>query len=246
MRLPEYAMYGCLRSMLVVAILLASAGCAVTQTYRAAGFTAPAAGSRVLRMPADIEVSVLTTGGLFEPRVDWTNAARRHVDGYLDEILSGRGETMIRYEEPDDLDEVRRHAQVTKLHEAVGGAILTHKVKQGDYNQPAVPLPTVKGRFDYSLGPNPGGLADDFDADYALFVFLRDAHESAGRAIAAGVAAAVGVNMPLGAQGGFASLVDLRSGDVLWFNHLFDPRGDLRNDDDAAEAVRQLLKGFPL
>jgi hypothetical protein len=239
-------MYGFLRPILAVAMLLVSAGCAVTQTYRAAGFTAPAEGSRVLRMPADIEVSVLTTGGLLEPRADWTSAARRHVDGYLDEILSGYGETMIPYEEPDDLDKVRRHVQMIKLHEAVGGAILTHKVNQPDSYEPAIPLPTVKNRFEYSLGPDPGGLGDNFDADYALFVFLRDSHESAGRAIAAGIAAALGADMTLGAQAGFASLVDLRSGDVVWFNHLFDPSGDLRKGNEAADAVRQLLSDFPL
>ncbi len=239
-------MYSFLRPIFAAAMLLASAGCAVTQTYRAAGFTAPAEGSHVLRMPADIEVSELTTGGLLEPRAEWTSAARRHVDGYLDEILSGYGETMTRYEEPNDLDKVRRHVQVTKLHEAVGGAILTHKVNQQDTYGPAVPLPTVKNRFEYSLGRDPGGLADDFDADYALFVFLRDSHESAGRAVAAGLAAALGATMTLGSQAGFASLVDLRSGDVVWFNHLFDPSGDLRNDDEAADAVRQLLSDFPL
>ena len=239
-------MYGFLRATLAVAMLLVSSGCAVTQTFRAADFTTPAEGSRVLRMPADIEVSVLTTGGLLEPRADWTSAARQHVDSYLDEILSGYGETMIHYAEPDDLDEVRSHAQVIKLHEAVGSAILTHKVKQPGSGEPAIPLPTVKKRFEYSLGLDPGGLADRFDADYALFVFLRDTHESAGRAVAAAIVAALGSTMTLGTQAGFASLVDLRSGDVVWFNYLFDPSGDLREGDEAGDAVRQLLADFPL
>jgi hypothetical protein len=239
-------MRGIARSVLSAALLLWSAGCAVTQTYRATGFSAPRAGSRVLRMPTDIEVSVLTAGGMLEPRADWTDAARRNVDAELDTFLSGHGETMIRYEPPDDVDKRLRHVQATKLHEAVGIAILTHKVNQRDAYAPAVPLPTVKERFDYSLGPDPGSLADDFEADYALFVFLRDSHESAGRMVAAIGAAVLGTSLALGDQAGFASLVDLRTGSVVWFNHLWDPSGDLRDRAEAQDAVLKLLAGFPL
>lgn len=235
-----------MRRMLAVVVLLVASGCAVTQTYRASGFSAPAQGSRVLRMPTDIEVSVLTAGGMLEPRADWTDAARRHVDVELDELLSARGEVMVRYAEPDEYDATRRHAQVTKLHAAVGHAILTHKVNRADTGAPAVPLPTMKDRFDYSLGPNPGELGEHFAADYALFLFLRDTHESTGRTIAALGAAALGTTLAMGEQAGFASLVDLRSGKVVWFNHLWDPSGDLRERDDAEKAVRQLLSDFPL
>jgi hypothetical protein len=234
------------QGLLVLAVALIVSGCAVTQTYRASGFRAPEQGSRVLRMPADIEVSVLTAGGMLEPRADWTQAARRHVDAALDDLLSARGETLVRYEEPDDYDATRRHDQVTKLHAAVGNAILIHKVNKGDTGVPLVPLPTVKDRFDYSLGPDPGGLAEHFVADYALFLFLRDTHESAGRTIAALGAAALGSSLALGQQAGFASLVDLRTGSLVWFNHLWDPSGNLRDGADAREAVQHLLSDFPL
>jgi hypothetical protein len=234
------------QATLALAVLLTASGCAVTQTYRASGFHAPEQGSRVLRLPPDIEVSVLTAGGLLEPRADWTEAARRHVDAELDRWLSARGETLVRYEEPDDYEQARRHAQVTKLHAAVGNAILVHKVTRSDTGTPAVPLPTVKDRFDYSLGEDPGGLREHFVADYGLFLFLRDTHESAGRTVAALGAAALGASLALGHQAGFASLVDLRTGELVWFNHLFNPSGDLRDRAEAGEAVRHLLSEFPL
>jgi hypothetical protein len=207
----------------------------------------PERGARVLRMPTDIEVSVLTMGGLREPRADWTAAAREHVDAELDEFLAAHGESMVRYEYPDDAERTRHHVQVMKLHEVVGNAILLHKVKQGgSLGTPAVPLPTVEQGFDYSLGPDPGGLADEFDAEYALFVFLRDSHQSGGHVAASAAAAVLGVYLPGGGQVGFASLVDLRRGDLVWFGHLAREGGDLRDRSSAEEAVRQLLTDFPL
>ena len=48
-----------------------------------------------------------------------------------------------------------------------------------------------------------------------------------------------------GEQHGFASLVDLRSGDIVWFNRLLSVVGDLRTEEPAAKTVSQLLEGLP-
>jgi hypothetical protein len=54
------------------------------------------------------------------------------------------------------------------------------------------------------------------------------------------------VGLPGGVQVGFASLVDLRSGDILSFNRLIDPAGDLRTAEAARNAVKKLLAEIPL
>ena len=54
-----------------------------------------------------------------------------------------------------------------------------------------------------------------------------------------------GVGLAGGAQVGYASLVDLRDGRVVWFNDLRRPRGDLREAGAAAETLEALLMGFP-
>jgi hypothetical protein len=59
------------------------------------------------------------------------------------------------------------------------------------------------------------------------------------------LAAGVGVGISTGGTGGFASLVDLRTGDVVWFNKLDAGFGDLRNPDGAKTAIRELLKDMP-
>ena len=47
--------------------------------------------------------------------------------------------------------------------------------------------------------------------------------------------------MPGGTQVGFASVVDLKTGDIVWFNRLLRPQGDLRTPEAAAETVRALV-----
>jgi hypothetical protein len=56
------------------------------------------------------------------------------------------------------------------------------------------------------------------------------------------VSAVLGViGIPGGAQVGFASMVDLKTGDIVWFNRLARSRGDLRTPEAAAETVDALV-----
>jgi hypothetical protein len=47
-----------------------------------------------------------------------------------------------------------------------------------------------------------------------------------------------------GVQIGLASLVDLRTGQVVWHNLLMDQTGDLRDPKGAHETAGDLLKGI--
>ncbi len=58
-------------------------------------------------------------------------------------------------------------------------------------------------------------------------------------------AALLGVAVQGGVQLGFASLVNLNSGQVVWFNRLVRGSGDLRNPDGARETAGVLLADFP-
>jgi hypothetical protein len=89
-------------------------------------------------------------------------------------------------------------------------------------------------------------LCRSFDADYALFVYFRDSFASGGRVALIFFGALMGVGIPGGQQIGFASLVDLRSGDVIWFNRLFKETGDLRKPDSAFQGTKSLLTDLPL
>ena len=60
------------------------------------------------------------------------------------------------------------------------------------------------------------------------------------------VGALLGVGVQGGSQVGFASLVDLNSGNVVWFNRLARAEGDLRKPAKAQDAIDHLLDEIPL
>ena len=82
------------------------------------------------------------------------------------------------------------------------------------------------------------------EADYALFVYYRDYQASGGRVGMAILAAALNVALYAGHQGGFTSLVDLKTGKVVWYNNVAASAGDLRTDGGAKKIVGQLFEGL--
>ena len=107
-------------------------------------------------------------------------------------------------------------------------------------------LPTKQQRLDWSLGSESvQALRERTGADYALFTWIRDSYASTERKLAILAMALMGSFMLGGEQVGYASLVDLRTGRIVWFNELSRMSGDLREPQAAAETVEALLKGFP-
>jgi hypothetical protein len=74
---------------------------------------------------------------------------------------------------------------------------------------------------------------------------VRDSYVSAERVAMIVAMAALGIAISAGVQVGYASLIDLRSGRVVWFNKLARPYGDLRQPEPARETIEALLTGFP-
>lgn len=192
-------------------------------------------------MPPDVELYELTAGGLLEPKAEWTAKATEHVTAALKEELALKNALPIRYTPPTpNSPKEYAHNQILKLYDAVGETILVHQ-----YN-PELRLPTKKDTFEWSLGQGVNVLREEYGADYGLFIFIRDSYASAGRIVTAIAVAALGVIAPPGGtQVGFASLVDLTTGDILWFNRLINPTGDLRDLGPARKAVNALLTDLP-
>jgi hypothetical protein len=228
-----------LTALLVAAILT---GCAQTTVLVKTEALPRAPGeARVVLMPPDVELSELTVGGLLEPRAEWTQQAIAHVTVALQEELLTKRKRLVPYVAPaDDPAEQHSENQILKLHDAVGGAIIVHKLL------PNRQLPTKEGKFDWTLGEGVMRLRERHDAHYALFVVFRDSYASPGRVAFMVGAALLGVGVRGGTQVGFASLVDLRNGDVVWFNRLIDPAGDLRTLEPARQAVKSLLADLAL
>ena len=193
---------------------------------------------KIVLMPMDVELHELTVGGILEPKAEWTKRASQLLAESIRSEKKRIGFDMIEFSRVDAGTDVDTLDQLNKLHGAVGRSILMNRL-------PALRLPNKGDTFDWSLGPDVKLLRQRSSADYALFVFVRDSYASDARKVAMVAGALIGVSMQGGTQVGFASLVDLESGDVVWFNHLARGTGDLRTPEPALETVKLLLSGFP-
>ena len=202
----------------------------------APGFESMPAGARILVMPTDVELFSMSAGGVLEPKADWTQAAQANIQAALKK-RSGELKLAIQELSESDADDL---AEIGSLHAAVARSIELHHIIGG-----RLKLPTKNGLLDWSLGDAVKPLSDRSGTDYALFVWMRDSYASAERKVAMVAMALFGVGISAGAQVGYASLVDLRTGQIIWFNRLMRGKGDLRDAQAAEESVDSLLYGFP-
>jgi hypothetical protein len=215
---------------IILAFSLAACATSSARVSSAASFQWTSSTKRIVLVPPDVQLSELTFGGVLEPRADWTDTAKGFIDKGLRAHFAKTNAEVV------DAQLASAHeVQLVKLYDAVGGAILTHL-----YNV-ELKLPNKGDALDWTLGPGTGELRDRYGADYALFVLLRDSYSSAGRR-----AGQILLGLPGGIQVGVASLVDLRTGSIVWFNRLISTAGDLRTEAPATSAVNQLLRDIPL
>jgi hypothetical protein len=234
----------------VVAASVALCGCVQTRQYADVQFTPPKGDYKLLVLRPDVTVGSLTTGGMVEPRADWTEQARASIIQALKSQQAGRGGKVTIVEHRNALPGVSEQelADVERLNYAVDQSIVLHKYL-GDY------LPTKRGRgLDWTLGPDAVKLGQKTGYDYALFLHAEDEVASGGR-VALGLLGLAGCfigfcapNVGGQQQLDYASLVDLKTGEVVWFNVVTAGSqipgikfGDLRTPEGAAQMVDRLL-----
>lgn len=201
----------------------------------APGFVQLPKDAAVAVMPVDMELFSISAGGVLEPKADWTEAAAKHFKAAVLAANQGFGLRSVELAEKD-ADDV---AEVNTLHAAVAQAIAMHHFGP-------LALPTKDGKLDWSLGEAVRPVKAATGARYALFSWVRDSYASSERKAMMIGLAILGVGIGGGAQVGYASLVDLDTGQVVWFNRLARMSGDLREPEPAAETVKALLAEFPV
>ena len=228
-----------LKSLALIVALLGLAACTTTDTRLADKTgTRPPSGTRILMVKPDIELSMLMVTGLEEAKADWSKQGQDNVSAAIRADLTGRGLKVT------DLDptsaEDPKTIQLLKLHEAVGKSIMA-------LNYGLIQLPTKTGRFDWTLGQGASALTNTYNADYALFTNGRGNYSSDGRKVAMVAMALLGQTLPTGSQRVFTSLVDLRTGKIVWFNMaMAGADSDMRDGDGARRLTSAVLKDAPL
>lgn len=233
-----------MNKIVLTLLALACSACTTTQQRAASDFKPPQGSYSVIVMRPDISVSLLTAGGTLEPREDWTNTARENVMMALTkQQLARGGQTKIALTREDSGGDPAKVLELERLHEVVGRSIQLHQ-----YN-PYATLPTKKNSLDWTLGELAVEYGKTSGHDYAMFLFARDSFSSGGRQALQALGflgCAVGVCMMPGGgmQQGFVSLVDLKTGKVVWFNFLASTVGDIRTPEGAADLVKRLVAGM--
>jgi len=220
----------------IVASMLLFSGCAVTSNVQQIDkLESVGDDPRIVLMPPDIRYYLLTAGGVAEPNAEWTEAAQTNFQVALQDYAKTIGSDIMVIDKTDlGEDEIRYET----LHSAVGLTLLQNYFGMWK-------LPSKGEGFDWTLGPEISSIGRNHNADYALFVYYRDYQASGGRVAFAVLAAAIGAGVPTGSETGFASLVDLKTGDIVWFNVVNAGSGELRKKDGAAAAVQTLFRDIP-
>ena len=235
---------------LALAAVASTTACVQTRQYADVQFTPPQGNYKLLVLRPDVTVSQLTTGGMSEPRADWTEQARTSIVNAIRAQQANRGGQTVVIERRNELPGVTAEelAEIERLNFAVDQSIVLHKYS-GDY------LPTKRGKgLDWTLGQDAVRLGQKTGYDYALFLHAEDQVASTGRVVL-GVLGAAGCfvgfcapNIGGETQLDYASLVDLKTGEVVWFNVVQASSqipgikfGELRTPKGAAQMVDRLL-----
>ena len=237
-------------TLLIAVSALSLSACVQTRQFADVEFTPPQGDYKLLVMRPDVSVGSVTTGGMVEPRADWTEQGRANLIAALKAQQAERGGNVLIMERRDSLPGVEPEtiAELERLHYAVGQSIALHR-----YNNRNLPTKRGKG-LDWTLGQDAVRLGQRTGMDYALFLYAEDSFASTGRVAlqVLGVAGCIvgfcAPNIGGGGQFAYASLVDLRSGEVVWFNVLQAGTqiaginmGDIRKPEGAAQMVDRLL-----
>lgn len=231
----------------LAAACLVMAGAGLARAGTAPTFVSiakPAEGARVLVVKPEATLNMLTAGGAQEPKDAWSQSAQKYLDASLDSAVRARKLTPLDAD-PDAYDDPRA-VQMLKLNDAVTQSIALNAL-------PYAKLPTKTG-FDWTLGEDVAALLPAASTDgaqtapaYALFVKAAGSYSSGGRAAVMVGMAMLGVGMPMGGQYMQGTLVDLKTGQVVWYQTLIVPSGtDIRTAEGAGAAVDKLLAKLPL
>lgn len=203
----------------------------------------PPAGSSLINTEADVVLSELTATGIQDPKPEWSDAAKKYLSQAAKAALEARNYKVaaVDLENTDN----PRAIQILKLNDAVTDSITMNSI-------PILSLPTKKD-FDWTLGEGvqfivPADIAEsESPPRYALFLAARGSWSSGGRKALMIGAALLGASVPLGGQAIRASIVDLKTGQVVWYKlDTVSSFIDIRTEEGAKAEIANIFKDLPL
>jgi len=225
---------------LVAALSLSVSAGAQEKTGNKPGFSLLPGTVRIMLMRPAIHVGAQSTGGLYEPNADWTAQARENIGQALRECQGRLGNQIIVYDDGTTGDGPVT-AQYANLFGTLADSVIEYQFFKGN----RLPTKVRRDAFDWGMGNGLAALQSLKGADYGLFINTLDEYGSTGRKVLQVVALLGGIPVTSGVHTGYAGLVDLKTGELVWLNADRQMGGDVRSPEGAHKRVRQLLEGFP-
>ena len=193
---------------------------------------------RIAVFPPDSEVSETNAAGMALPDAKATDAARVALIQSLQTDPSFPHAKWVVIE-PKAAEALPALASQRALFQLVVDAAIRHRLFATE------PLPSKQGQFQWSLGKGMSDYIAQTNATYGLFIYTRDSRNSAGKTAMQALATALGNRAERGKHMGYAGLVDLKSGELVWLNVNLKMSPDLETGAGANLRLKQLLRGFP-
>ncbi len=203
---------------------------------------------KIILFRPDVEVGSLGASGVPTPNADWTAEARKNIVASLRANQNAKSSQLIEMAELTGED-AGYVAEYQSLFKAVGQSMILHSYA---LKLPSKKLPNGKYKFDWTMGPGAQKLGALGGGNYGLFIYNYDAYATAGRktmqifSLIAGAALGFGFFPTGGQHVAYAALVELDSGNIVWFNAYAKNKGDVRTLEGAKERADTLLSTLPL
>lgn len=223
----------------LAALLLVVPQAAIAKTKSDINFAFPKDKAvKIVVFRPDVQVGSLGTSGIESPNAEWTEQGRKNLAAALIKDQARQSNQIVFLEDKEGADG-QIIADYQSLFRAVSGAIFLHKFF-------GAKLPTKKDKFDWTLGPEVKKIGDMTGANYALLLYTHDSYGTGGRkAMQVFALLAFGAVVQAGIHNSYASLVDLDTGQVVWFNVKLGADGDPREADGAEKRIAQVLETMP-
>ena len=190
--------------------------------------------TEIAMVEPSVELGVLTAGGVFETRADWTEKGLKAITEAFESEGKKRNLDIKTLDANGlSLEDQRAVEAARKIHRRVSAAKSYHQL---------VPLPTAGKTYRARMGKSTvAPLTKLTDGRYVAMLSVRDSYATGGRA-AVMFAAAVLFGAPVqgGQTTGYLSLIDLNTGNITWQTNL--PRhSELRTPEGARAMVNAVL-----
>ena len=199
---------------------------------------------RIVVVPPLVKMYEISTGGLEEEMTQWSTIAKNNLQNSILNTLSQNNFLKYEFVDYSSLSEIEKESILSSqnLMYRISPSINSHSlnISQSKFNE------KLKN-FDYSIGNSLSNISQD--GDLYLFVNAYDKVQSSGKKAAEAVKVIVSAllfGVGTADFGGITyssiSLVDAKTGKIMWYNYYFSKgQVDLRDKKGTDEVVKVLL-----